>query len=341
MGGEENRMNILVTGGGGFLGGAIVRLLHERGHVVTVLGRGRYPQLDRAGVRTIQADIRDAAAVRVACVGMDAVIHTAAIAGIWGPRQLFWDINHGGTKHVLAACQSAGVRFLVYTSSPSVVFGSAEQCGVNESQPFPDKYLSHYPASKAAAEREVISANSATLRTVALRPHLIFGPGDPHLFPRIIARAKQRKLVQVGPGTNLVDITFVDNAAAAHILALENLITTAICAGKAYFISQGEPVNLWSWLREILNRLELPPPRGPISARTASFVGATLESIYGLLRIKSEPRLTRFLASQLATSHYFDISAARRDFGYAPVVSTAEATDRLVEWLRNRPDPAL
>lgn len=341
MGSEEARMNILVTGGGGFLGGAILRWLSERGHVVTALGRGRYSQLDRAGVRTVQADIRDAAAVRAACVAVDAVIHTAAIAGIWGPKRLFWDINHGGTKHVLAACQSAGVRYLVYTSSPSVVFGTAELCGVDEAQPYPDKYLAHYPASKAAAEREVLSANSATLRTVALRPHLIFGPGDPHLFPRIIARAKQRKLVQVGPGTNLVDISFVDNAAAAHVLALENLTTTATCAGKTYFISQGEPVNLWLWLREILNRLELPPPRGPISARTANLLGATLETVYSLLRIQSEPRLTRFLASQLATSHYFDISAARRDFGYAPLVSTAVATDRLVEWLRNRPDSAL
>lgn len=334
-------MNILVTGGGGFLGGAIVRLLSERGHVVTALGRGQYPQLDRAQVCTIQADIRDAAAVRAACVGMDAVIHTAAVAGIWGPKRLFWDINYGGTRNLLAACQSAGVRFLVYTSSPSVVFGASELCGVNESQPYPDKYLAHYPASKAAAEREVLTANSATLRTVALRPHLIFGPGDPHLFPRIIARAKQRKLVQVGPGTNLVDITFVDNAAAAHLLALENLTTSATCADKAYFISQGEPVNLWSWLRDILSRLELPPPRGPISARTANFLGATLETIYGLLRIQSEPRLTRFLAGQLATSHYFDISAARREFGYTPLVSTADATNRLVEWLRTRPDSAL
>lgn len=334
-------MNILVTGGGGFLGGAIVRLLSERGHVVTALGRGRYPQLERAQVRTIQADIRDAAAVRAACVGMDAVIHTAAIAGIWGPKQLFWDINCGGTRNVLAACQSAGVRFLVHTSSPSVVFGASELCGVNESQPYPDKYLAHYPASKAAAEREVLSANSATLHTVALRPHLIFGPGDPHLFPRIIARARQRKLVQIGPGKNLVDITYVDNAAAAHVLALENLTTTAACAGRAYFISQGTPVNLWSWLREILNRLELPPPRGPISARTANLLGRTLETVYGLLRIQSEPRLTRFLASQLATSHYFDISAARHDFDYAPLVSTTQATDRLVEWLRNRLDSAL
>lgn len=352
-------MNILVTGGGGFLGGAIVPMLRERGHVVTALGRGQYPQLDRAGVRTVQADIRDAAAVGAACVGMDAVVHTAAIAGIWGPKKLFWDINFHGTQNVLAACRAAGVRFLVYTSSPSVVFGKDELCGVNESQPYPTKYLAHYPASKAEAERAVLSANApsdsqsspvsnaahqgrryfhsgAQLKTVALRPHLIFGPGDPHLFPRIIARAKQRKLVQVGLGTNLVDVTYVDNAALAHVLAFENLTATATCAGKAYFISQGEPVNLWSWLRDILTRLELPPPRGPISARTAQIVGSILEKSYGLLRLKSEPRLTRFLASQLATSHYFDISAARRDFGYEPVVPTPQATDRLVAWLRNQ-----
>ena len=372
-------MNILVTGGGGFLGGAIVRMLRERGHVVTVLSRGRYPELERAGIKSVQADIRDAAAVRAACAGMDAVIHTAAIAGIWGPKKLFWDINCHGTQNVLAACRDAGVQHLVYTSSPSVVFGTKELCGVAESQPYPAKYLAHYPASKAAAERAVLDANDATsehlprsnsqpngisgarlpsqpnaahkgrryiqsgppLKTVALRPHLIFGPGDPHLFPRIIARAKQQKLVQVGPGTNLVDVTYVDNAAAAHVLALENLTTSATCAGKAYFISQGAPVNLWSWLRDILSRLELPPPRGPISARTANLLGAAFEAVYGMLHINSEPRLTRFLAGQLATSHYFDISGARRDFGYAPRISTSEATDRLVDWLRSQPKAAL
>lgn len=334
-------MNILVTGGGGFLGGAIARQLVARGHHVTALGRGTYPHLASSGIQTFQADIRDADAIHAACAGIDAVIHTAAIAGIWGAEKLFWETNHGGTLNVLAACRDAGVRYLVHTSSPSVVFGADELCGVNESQPYPGKYLAHYPASKAAAEKEILGANSMALKTVALRPHLIFGPGDPHLFPRIIARAKQRKLIQVGDGNNLVDVTYVDNAAAAHVRALENLATTATCAGKAYFISQGEPVNLWSWLREILARLELPAPRGPISARAANFIGAAYESLYGLLRIRSEPRLTRFLASQLATSHYFDISNARRDFGYVPFVSTALATDRLVDWLRNQRNPAM
>lgn len=263
MGGDAHPMNILVTGGGGFLGGAIVRQLIARGHAVTALGRGTYPRLAESGIQTFQADIRDRDAVYAACAGRDAVIHTAAIAGIWGGEKLFWDINHQGTLNVLAACRDAGVRCLVHTSSPSVVFGAEELCGVNESHPYPPRHLAPYPASKAAAEQAVLRGNSPSLRTVALRPHLIFGPGDPHLFPRIIARARARKLVQVGHGTNLVDVTYIDNAALAHVLALDNLASSASAAGRAFFISQGEPVNLWSWLRDILARLELPPPADP------------------------------------------------------------------------------
>ncbi|MCP4592311.1 MAG: NAD-dependent epimerase/dehydratase family protein, partial [bacterium] len=246
-------MRALVTGGGGFLGSAIARMLHGRGDEVTVLGRNRYPHVEREGIRGIQGDLRDPKAVERAAVGMDVVFHVGAIAAVWGPRSLFWDTNVGGTRNVLAACRAAGVSRLVYTSTPSVVFGRGDLCGVDESTPYPDKYLAHYPASKAIAEREVLAANGPELSTVALRPHLIWGPGDPHLIPRVLDRAARGRLVQIGDGRNQIDITYIDNAAEAHVLAADRLRPGAACAGRAYFISQGNPVALWPWLGEILS----------------------------------------------------------------------------------------
>lgn len=332
-------MKALVTGGGGFLGSAIVRLLHARGDQVLVLGRGRYEHHERAGIATAQADIRDAEAVTRACAGVDVVFHTAAIAAIWGPRTLFHDINVLGTRNVIDACRRAGVRRLVFTSSPSVVFGDHELCGVDESQPYPARYLAPYPATKAEAERLVLAANDGDLSTVALRPHLIFGPGDPHLIPRVIERARKGRLIQVGDGSNLVDITYIGNAAEAHVLACDALRPDAACAGRAYFISQGEPVALWPWLKGILSTVGAPPVRRAISYAAARRIGAVAEVVHRLLRRRREPPMTRFLAAQLAKSHYFDISAAKRDFHYVPRISTAAGVKRLTDWLAAPPGP--
>jgi len=332
----------LITGGGGFLGSAIAHMLHTRGDEVIVLGRRRYAHHEQAGLATVQADIRDAAAVGRACGGVDVVFHTAALAAIWGPRKLFHDINVGGTRNVIDACRNAGVGRLVFTSSPSVVFGDEDLCGVDESQPYPQRFLAHYPETKAEAERLVLGANGPGLATAALRPHLIWGPGDPHLIPRVIERARQGKLMQVGDGTNLVDITYIDNAAEAHLLACDALLSVGVeqsssfaapCAGKAYFISQGEPVALWPWLGGILNAVGAPPIRRSVSYAAARWIGTVAEAVYRFMRLPGEPRMTRFLAAQLAKSHYFDISAARSDFGYVPRVSTQEGLLRLLGWL--------
>ncbi len=327
-------MRALVTGGGGFLGGRIARMLHERGDDVTVFGRSAYAHMTAIGIRCVQGDVRDADAVRRACTGIDVIFHAAALPGIWGPEQLYYQINTAGTENVIRAAQACGVGRLIYTSSPSVVLGSAPVRGGDESLPYPGRYLAPYPRTKALAERSVLAANSGHLRTVALRPHLIFGPGDPHLLPRIVARARQRRLVRIGDGENLVDITYIDNAALAHVQAADELSSPGRCAGRAYFISQGEPVKLWSWIGEVLARIGAPPVRRRLSHGAARCAGACMEGLYRLLRIRTEPPMTRFLADQLAQDHYFDIGAARRDFAYAPAVSTPEATDRLVEWLK-------
>ena len=332
-------MKALVTGGGGFLGSRIARMLHARGDDVVVLGRRRYPHHEEAGIRTIQIDIRDPEDTERACAGMDVVFHVAAMTGIWGRRKAFWDINVNGTKNVIAGCRTHGVGRLIYTSTPSVVFDEDDLCGVDESQPYPDRYLGHYAETKAVAERAVLEANSSQLATVALRPHLIFGPGDPHLIPRVIARARQGRLIQVGDGENLVDITYIDNAAEAHVQAAEALDLAAACAGRAYFISQGEPVLLWPWLNGLLAAVCAPTVTRSISYRRAYRAGAALEVIHRLFTIKREPRMTRFLAAQLSKSHYFNISAARRDFGYHPHVGSDDGLGRLMNWIRSSGAP--
>ena len=323
-------MKALVTGAGGFLGLYIVEQLVAAGHSVKAFCRGSYDELDRLGVETIRADLRDREATIAACQGMDIVFHTAAIAGIsvhWRP---FYEINTLGTRHVVEGCLRHGVGRLVYTSSPSVTFDGGDQCGVDESAPYPKNWLCHYPHSKALAEQHVLENNGTSgLLTCSLRPHLIWGPRDRHLIPRLLDRARSSRLRRVGDGTNLVDMVYVENAAAAHLSAADALAETGAPAGKAYFISQGEPVNCWDWINEILALADLPPVEKSISLPAAWRVGAAMEAVWKLLRLKSEPPMTRFLAAQLATSHYFDITAARTDFGYDPKATTAEGMRRL------------
>ena len=326
-------MKALVTGGGGFLGSAIVRMLYERGDEVSVLGRGTYPQIVPYIKRAFQSDIRNTPPIVRACEGMDVVFHVAALAGIWGRRRDFWSINVEGTRNVIEGCLANSVPRLVFTSSPSVVFGKDDLCGVDESTPYPSRHLAAYPETKAAAERMVLAANSPTLATVALRPHLIFGPGDPHLIPRVLARARQGRLVQVGDGKNLVDVTYVDNAAEAHVKAADALTPGGRCAGRAYFISQGEPVSLWPWLNELLTAVGAPIVTLSISFGSAYRAGTVLELVYRAFGSVREPPMTRFLATQLAKSHYFDISSAKGDFGYNPTISTADGVRRLVATL--------
>lgn len=327
-------MKALVTGGGGFLGSRVAQMLHARGDDVLVLGRRPYPHHDKVGIATIQADLRDADAVGGACKGMDVVFHVGGVTGIWGKRKTFWDINVVGTQNVIDGCRLHGVDKLVFTSSPSVVLGEEDLCGVDESVPYPKRYLTDYSETKAVAERSVLDANGLALRTVALRPHLIWGPGDPHLIPRVIARARKKRLIQIGDGLNLVDVTYVDNAAEAHLQAADALAGGGACAGRAYFISQGEPVLIWSWFGDILAAIGAPKISRTMSYRTARRIGALLECAYRLVGITKEPQMTRFLAAQLAKSHYFDISAAIRDLGYNPRVSTEKGTERLIAWIR-------
>ena len=325
-------MKALVTGGGGFLGGVIVRMLRERGDQVVSISRSSYPTLAALGVEQQQGNLADRDTVLRAAEGCEIIFHVAAKAGIWGSYDAFYQANVIGTENVLEACRAHGITKLVYTSSPSVVFDGSDVEGGDESLPYPDHYEAYYPQTKAIAEQLVLAANGPPLATVALRPHLIWGPGDNHLVPRIIAKGKSGRLRRIGNRPCLVDTVYVDNAARAHLQAAERLAPGSPVAGKAYFISNGEPIPLWEMVNRILAAGGVAPVRGSISPKTAYTVGVICEGIWKLFKLPGEPPMTRFVAKELATAHWFDISAARRDVGYQPEITIDEGLKQLQQW---------
>jgi len=325
----------LVTGGGGFLGLAIVRKLLARGDTVRSYSRSAHAELEALGVECVRGDLADADAVVQAATGCDLIFHVAAKAGVWGPRKEYERTNVEGTRNVVRACGMLSEPRFVYTSTPSVTFIGEDQSGVDESAPYSDEFLCAYPATKAVAERHVLESNSPDLATVALRPHLIWGPGDPHLVPRILERGRAGKLRLLGHNENLVDSVYVENAADAHLLAADRLAPGAAIAGKAYFITNGEPLPLADLLGRILAAGGLPPVTGHIPAGVAYALGAMLEATYRLLGKQDEPPMTRFVARQLSTAHYFNLTAARRDLDYHPAVSMDEGMRLLAESLQS------
>ena len=324
-------MKLLVTGGGGFLGQALCRGLVERGHEVASFNRGRYEPLDALGVRQLQGDLADRDAVIAAARGCEAVFHNAAKAGAWGSAESYHRANVVGTDNVIAACRAHGIGRLVYTSSPSVTHRATQPVagGTADNVPYGEHFKAPYPATKAIAERAVLAANTVDLATIALRPRLIWGPGDQQLLPRLAARARAGRLRLVGSGDNLIDTTYIDNAAQAHFAAFEHLHTGARCAGRAYFISNGEPKPAREIINALLRAAGAPPVTKTLPFPLAYAIGATCEAAWTLLPLRGEPPLTRFLAEQLATTHWYDMTAATRDIGYMPRVSIDEGLARL------------
>jgi nucleoside-diphosphate-sugar epimerase len=326
-------MRALVTGGGGFLGGAIVRRLLSRGHEVAVLARGAYPELERLGVACVRGDVADAAAVRRAVEGRDCVFHVAAKVGLWGRPEDYYRANVTGTLNIVNACQDLGARRLVFTGSPSVVFDGGDVAGWDESAPYPKRFDSEYSRTKALAEELALSASGPKLSVVSLRPHLVWGPGDNHIIRRLIAQAKAGKLRRIAGYDRPVDTTYIDDAAEAHLLAAARLEEEPGVSGRAYFISQGDARPLWSIINGMLGAAGLPPVEREIPLPAARAAACAYEAAWKLLRKEGEPPLTRFLVSQLSTAHWFDISAAKRDLGYAPSVTIEQGMARLKDWL--------
>ncbi len=324
-------MKVLVTGGGGFLGSEIVQRLVHQNNNVRSLSRRFYTRLDNLGVDQIQGDIADSLIVNKACKGCDIVFHTAAKPPPWGKYRDYYKTNVTGTQNVINGCLRHNVSRLVYTSTPSVIFDGTDMEGVNESVSYPVRYNAFYPKSKAMAEKLVVRTAGEHLRTVVLRPHQIWGPGDPHFVPRLIARAK--KLKQIGNGKNLVDTTYIGNAVDAHILAADKLKENLTLSGNIYFISQGAPIPAWEMINAILKAAGLGPVKGKMHRKTAWLIGAILEFLYKTFRLPGEPQMTRFIADAVATAHWFDISAARNDLGYVPRISIEEGLLSLKKWL--------
>lgn len=321
---------VLVTGGGGFLGKAIIKKLIKHDLSVISFSRKFYPDLENMGVAQIQGDLADKNALIKAFEKIDIVYHVAAKPGIWGPYEAFYQANVTGTRNVISACLENRVMQLIYTSSPSVVFDESDMENIDESAPYPEKYLAPYPETKALAEKLVKKAAKKGLKTIILRPHLIWGPEDNHVVPKIIKRAG--KLKRVGPKDDLVDTIYIDNAANAHILASKKLLENPLLSGNIYFISQDEPVSKWKMVDAFLDAAGLPPVKGHVSAKTAYIAGTVFEFLYKLFKIKKDPPMTRFAAKELATSHWFNISKAKKDLGYYPEVSTKEGLLRLKQW---------
>ncbi len=329
-------MKLFVTGGGGFLGLAIVRLLRARGDEVVSYSRSRYASLDALGVEHVVGDLDDYETLLAAMGGCEAVMHVAARAGVWGSWESYFRPNVIGTDNVLRACRTLGIQSLVFTSSPSVIYDGKDSYG-DESLPYPTRYAGYYPWTKALAEQLVLGANGDQLRTVALRPHLIWGPGDTHFLPRFFERAEKGRLAILGNRPNLVDCIYVDNAAQAHLLALDALQRNPDkIGGKCYFISQDRPIRIDTLINQLIATGGYPPVERRIPVGIAIAAAHMLEALWRRGRLAGEPPLTVFTAQQLSTSHFYDMSAARRDLGYAPEISIEEGMARLAAWITKK-----
>ena len=323
-------MKILVTGGGGFLGSAVCRQLARLNYEVIAFQRSAATHLGSSGIRSVAGDITQREALSAAAAGCDAIIHTAGKAGVWGDADEYRRINVGGTDNVIGACQELKIPILVHTSSPSIVHSGGDIGGADESLPIADHFTAPYPETKAEAERRVIAANSDRLKTTALRPHLIWGPGDPHILPRLAEKARGGTLALPGPD-KIIDTIFVENAALAHVKALQELAASARCAGKAYFVTNNEPMPQGEIIRKLLAAIGIDVRIRAVPAGVAKTAGALCETAWRIFGLKSEPPVTRFSVEQLATEHWFDTSAAKADFGYRPVISIEEGLKRLRE----------
>ncbi len=327
-------MRILVTGGGGFLGSAICTSLQVQGHEVIAYQRRKASHLVALGVYNICGDLANLEQLKRDSRGCDAVIHTAGKAGVWGRYKDYYQVNVAGTENVISACRANGIRNLVYTSSPSVVHGGGDIEGGDESLPYPKRFSSPYPATKALGEQLVLAANDDHLGTVALRPHLIWGPGDPHLLPRLMDKAAGGSLSLPGR-EKLIDTIYIENAAQAHLLALEAIQEGGPACGKTYFISNDEPLPQAEIISKMLSAAGMETEIKAVPPWVAKTAGTVLQTAWKVFGLKSEPPVTRWSAEQLSTAHWYDISAAKRDLGYQPEISIQEGLQKLADYCRS------
>ena len=324
-------MKVLVTGTGSLLLGGIASELVRRGDDVVCLQRRPSAFIGHQNAQEVLADICDAEAVVAAAHGCDAIIHGAARVGVVGSQKEFYDTNVTGTRNILEATEQHNISRLVFVSTPSVAHTGDSLIGAPAGEAEIGRSRSHYAESKAIAERTVLNARNERLAVVAVRPHLVWGPGDTQLVGRIVDRAASGRLAVIGTGDALVDSTYIDNAISAHIAALDSLHIGSACDGKAYVISNGEPRTVNELMRSMCNSAGVPFEPRHVSLAMGIRLGSLIERLWPMMQ-SSEPPLTRFIAEQLGTAHWFDQRAVQQDLGWTPHVSLDEGFQRLTQW---------
>ncbi len=322
-------MKVLVTGGTSLLGAGVARLLHERGEDVTVMQRSP----SGMGMAEILGDIGDTDALEAAARGADAVVHLAARVAATGSWSDFETVNVRGTADVLGAAIAAGVSRFVYVSSPSVAHQGQSLVGAGAAPANPATARGYYARSKAEAERVALAGNTKALSVVAIRPHLVWGPGDQQLVGRVVERARQGRLAIVGSGTALIDSTYIDNAVDALVAALDR---APELGGRAFVVSNGQPRPVREMLNRIVAAAGLPPPTLQVPAAVARAGGRVVEAWWDRRDRQDDPPMTSFLAEQLATAHWFDQRETRRALQWEPQVDLAEGFRRLAAWFAAR-----
>lgn len=335
-------MKVLVTGSNGFVGRHLVRTLAERGVAVVAadlrgFDRQLLPPSARELVEVVSADLRDSDAMSAACRGCDAIYHVASLVQTrtTGADEVF-DVNVGGSRVLMSAARGAGVPRLIYVSSASVVYEGHDIERGDETLPYPARFHAPYAAAKARAEQEILAASDGALATCAVRPHIVFGPGDTRFFPAVLSRARAGKLrAYVGDPNKLSDFTYIDNLVEGLIQAGEHLTSTSALAGQAYFVTNGEPMAFWEMVGRLLDGLDLTRPSYRVPFAIAFSSAAIREGLDALRGIQTtEESLTRFTIRYLTTHHYFSCAKAKRDFGYQPIVPLEEGIARTIQALR-------
>ena len=332
-------MRVLITGGSSLMGLGVARTLLGRGDEVVSFQRTRGAAVS-PDVEQALGDVRDAVALERAMAGCDAVLHLAAKVGVVGARADYETVNVGGTRNVVEAVRRRGVERLVHVSSPSVAHGGEPLVGAGADPAFVDHGTAWYPTTKAVAEGIALAAASASCGVVALRPHLVWGPGDTQLVGRIVERARAGRLALVGGGRALVDTTYVDNAVAALVAGLDAALPGAACSGRPYVVANFEPRPIREILAGICAAAGVTFAPRDVPLGVAKGLGSVIERAWPRLGRTSEPPLTRFLAEQLGTAHWFDPRPVREDLGWTPTVTIDEGMAALGRWFADRPGEA-
>lgn len=330
-------MKVLVTGASSMIGRHVIERLAARGDAVTALQRRRCGLDDIPGVRELTGSIDDPTIVGAACTNQDVVVHLAARVGVVGSFDEFHRTNVTGTESLLTAARRRAVRGFVHVSSPSVAHTGSSLVGAGATPAAPDRVRGHYSVTKALAEQAALTASSADLAVVAIRPHLVWGPGDTQLVGRIVERARSGRLALVGSGTALVDTTWVDNAADALVAAADRILEADTpLAGRALVVSNGEPRTVHELVTRIASAAGVGHRRIPhVPTPLAVTVGAVAERLWSWTGRTDDPPMTTFLAEQLSTAHWFDQSDTRRLLGWRPAVGLDEGFERLAAWFRS------